>query len=221
MTTPASPQPASHPAPGDDDAADRALVARIRHAGLGSRDAWGDLLARYQRRVFGVCLRMVDDQATAADLTQDALVKVLQGLDSWDGRSKLSTWIYRVTMNVCLSHLRGAKLRTHASLDQPLAASLIRGVSRDNPQPQARPQSRELSPDEGVEHLQRRASVARALASLDPDQRAILVLRDVQGLDYQHIAQALNIAEGTVKSRLFRARLALRTALESAAGPTA
>jgi len=217
MHPPAGP-PAPHP-PTDEDALDRAIVARIREAGLGSRPAWGELLTRYQSRLYGVCLRMVGDRNLAADLTQDAFVKVLQGLDSWDGRSKLSTWMIRVTMNACLSHLRGAKLRNHASLDAPIAGSILRGGSPESADVRAsagsgHAQSRELEPGEGVQREQRRQQVARALSSLEPEQRSVLVLRDVQGLDYQQIAQALGVAEGTVKSRLFRARMALREAIE-------
>lgn len=210
--------PAPHPGT-DDDAIDRAIVARIRRAGLGSRPAWAELLTRYQSRLYGVCLRMVGEPNTAADLTQDAFIKVLQGLETWDGRSKLSTWMIRVTMNVCLSHLRGAKLRAHASLDTSIAGSLMRGgtpedVGDRSSSGSGHAQTRELEPGEGVEREQRRRQVSRALSSLEPEQRSVLVLRDVQGLDYQQIAQVLGVAEGTVKSRLFRARLALREAIE-------
>src|SRR4029077_1267195 len=109
------------------DQLDRALVERIRGAGIGDRAAWGELLARYQDRLYAVCLRMVGDRDAAADLTQDAFVKVIQGLDSWDGRSKLSTWMIRVTMNVCLSHLRSEKLGRDASLGDEGGTPLRRG----------------------------------------------------------------------------------------------
>jgi RNA polymerase sigma-70 factor (ECF subfamily) len=200
------------------DREDRAIVARIRAAGIGDRSAWAELLTRYQDRLFGVCVRMVHDRETAADLTQDAFVKILQGLDSWDGRSRLSTWMIRVTMNVCLSHLRAAKLRRHASLEGEIAASLIRGAG-DNKSPITGgplfASGREPQPGESVQHTEQRRQLLAGLAALDPDQRAIIVLRDVQGLDYDQIGAALGLPVGTVKSRLFRARLALRQLLDN------
>jgi RNA polymerase sigma-70 factor (ECF subfamily) len=199
------------------DREDRALVARIRAAGSGDRRAWGELLTRYQDRLYGVCIRMVTDRETALDLTQDAFVKILQGLDSWDGRSRLSTWMIRVTMNVCLSHLRAAKLRRHASLEGQLSASLVRGAKAGESPITADPafsSGREPQPSEGVQHKEQRRRLLAGLAALDPDQRAIIVLRDVQGLDYDQVGATLGLPVGTVKSRLFRARLALRQLIE-------
>jgi RNA polymerase sigma-70 factor (ECF subfamily) len=119
-------------------------------------------------------------------------------------------------MNVCLSHLRAAKLRKHAALDDGLSPSLVRGVAGgQRVSIFATLADRELGPEEGVQSQDQRRRVLAALAALDPDQRAIIVLRDVQGLDYDQIAAALEVAVGTVKSRLFRARLALRELLES------
>lgn len=215
--------------PPDDDAHDRAIVARIRQSGLTTPEgkaAWSELFLRYQDRLFAICFRMVPNRHTAADLTQDAFVKVLSGLDSYDGRSKLSTWVFRVTMNVCLSHLRAAKLRDHVGLET-IAPSISRAISQESPprsggnigdlgnRPSGIAQDVELPPDLGVERDQRRHRVASALSALDAEQRAILVLRDVQGLDYDQIASVLEVAVGTVKSRLFRARAALRAQLES------
>lgn len=211
-------QPAHQP-PDEGDRIDRALVARIRAEGIGSRAAWGQLLARYQDRLFSICLRMVNNRDLATDLTQDAFVKVLQGLDTWDGRSKLSTWIIRVTMNVCLSHLRAAKHRKTITLNEGFSSSLVRehqsGQMRPNTDP--RLADREPTPDHGVQLQDQRRRVLAALAAIEPEQRAIILLRDVQGLDYDQIAAALEVAVGTVKSRLFRARLALRQHLEAAA----
>lgn len=227
-----APQPTS---PSPDDAREFALLERIRHAGPADRRAWTELVNRYQDRLFAVCFRMVGNRDTAADLTQDAFVKIIQGLESYDGRAKLSTWMIRVAINVCLSHLRGQKLRRHASLDAlggSVAPSLVRGsdpASGTSPQASVKNQTntaqsgllgtREQTPASDVElHAQRRL-VAQALAGIDPDQRAILILRDVQGLEYDQIAAALDVPGGTVKSRLFRARLALREAIEKLEGP--
>lgn len=202
--------------------AERALVQAIRRAGTGpeAREQWSRLVNLYQRRLFAVCLRMVGNPQTAQDLTQDVFVKVIQGLNTWDGRSRLSTWMVRVAMNVCLSHLRAAKVRKTTSLDAgwggtSFAPSLVRsgGASSES----VRTIGGNLAEPAGglsVERDEERRIVASALGELDPDQRAIIVLRDVQGLDYQQIASVLGLEVGTVKSRLFRARLALRNLLE-------
>src|SRR5690606_25535515 len=145
-------------------------VAAIRS---GDPRAWSLLIARYQDRLFAVCLRMVGDRDAAADLTQDAFVKVIQGLGSYDGRSKLSTWLIRVAMNTCLSWTRSQKLRRHASLDgmEGAAGGLAGGGGM---------RWREPGPEQGVELSEQHARVAAALAELNAEQRAILVLRDVQ-----------------------------------------
>ncbi len=202
----------------DSDQLDLADIAAGRTRRSGAAPAWSRLLARYQDRLFGVCLRMLGPSTrarqTAADLTQDAMVKIIQGLGTFDGSAKFSTWAFRVTMNVCLSHLRGEKLRKHASLDGESSDSVsaIRsfGTRPDNPGPDREPDGHSR-----VSHSEQQARVASALGQIDADQRSILVLRDVRGLDYDQIAQVLGVAVGTVKSRLFRARAALREALEA------
>lgn len=223
------PDPTTPPSvlPPDPELAEQELVRRIKHARArtpapsGPRAiadseaaAWTDLLTRYQSRVFAVCFRMVGNRDTAADLAQDALVKVIQGIDSFDARSKLSTWVIRVTMNLCLSHLRSQKLRAHPSLDalSTDARSKIEQSSTD------RATIGEPGPLQDVQLSEQRRIVSDALAALPADQRAILILRDVQGMDYAHVADILGLAVGTVKSRLFRARLALRTQIESQGG---
>lgn len=203
-----------------DDARDLELVRQIRSGGAAERQAWGELVRRYQDRVFAICFRMLGNRESAADLTQDTFVKLIQGVSTFDERSKLSTWLVRIAMNACLSHLRAQKLRRHASLDAALPPSLLRGAgvrSSSGEQPPLSGSIRstgEQTAPQSVEHAERQRFVAAALMSLDPDQRAILLLRDVQDLEYEQIAAVLEIAGGTVKSRLFRARLALREALE-------
>ncbi len=213
MPSPAGPRQPPTPARGGDSPSnpvgawserEAALVSRIRQRGIADREAWNELLAHHQDRLYATCLRMVGPNA-AADLTQDAMVKILQGLDGYDGRSQLSTWMIRVAMNACLSWLRSQKLRRHKSLD--VGSPFVRGLGTSPNQP-------ELSAGQGVERKEAKAALAAALAELPDEQRAILVLRDVHGLEYEQVAGVLEIAVGTVKSRLFRARLALRAGVE-------
>lgn len=193
-----------------EDARERHLVAAAQR---GDQSVWPELIRMYQSRMFGLCLKMVHNRDMAADLTQDAFLKIIKGLDTYDGRSKFSTWAYRITMNVCLSKLRSEKLRRHASLDATgkdadgEAGTASWGASMT--------QERELSPGSGVERQDERRLLSAGLQKLDPEQRAILILRDGRDLDYEQIAETLGIAVGTVKSRLFRARVALREAIEA------
>ncbi|MBL8763296.1 MAG: RNA polymerase sigma factor [Phycisphaerae bacterium] len=225
MPPTSAPQPGSDRRPesplGPDDIEDLRLVRAIR-AGTCTQAAWAQLLGRYQDRLFGICLRMVHNRETAADLAQDALVKVMQGLDTFDDRARLSTWVTRVTINLCLSHLRAQKLRKTVSLD---AIDIGRDSSVPDPTLFGNPpkhgvfHNRELSESSGVQDDEARTTLLVALAALDPEQRAILVLRDVRGLEYEQIAEVLGVAIGTVKSRLFRARVAMRALIESMESP--
>lgn len=182
----------------------------------GDPEAIGTLLRAYQRRMFSVCYRMLRNDEEARDLTQEAMVKVLEGLPSFDARARLSTWIIRVTMNCCLSYLRKRKLRRHASIDAP-PASVGPGM-REGSQPLGGSgmlvDPGEPGPDRRVELGEQREALMRGLDVLDPQMRAILILRDMHDLDYLQIAEVLDKPVGTIKSRLFRARLALRQAME-------
>jgi RNA polymerase sigma-70 factor (ECF subfamily) len=181
----------------------------------GDAGALGELIRAYQRRVYAICCRMVRHPADAADLAQDALVRVIEGLPGYDGRAALSTWIIRVTMNCCISHLRRQKPRRHQSLDELPPDAPIRAARGF--EPGGRP-GREHPPEAGVEREELRAILLEALRQLDPAMRAVLVLRDLQNLDYREIGEVLDIPAGTVKSRLFRARAALRAEAERRQG---
>jgi RNA polymerase sigma-70 factor (ECF subfamily) len=201
------------------------LVDKYRKGGAAGHEALCELVRGYQKRIYSICARMVRHRDDAADLTQEALIKVIEGLPSYNGQSKLSTWVIRVAMNCCLSHIRREKLRAHESLsvggtsdadggmrsDHHAAGASKRGFSASS-------QSREPSPLQRVQQQQNREVILNALAGVDPDMRAILVLRDLQDLDYQQLAEVLEIPIGTVKSRLFRARAALRHEIETRGG---
>jgi RNA polymerase sigma-70 factor (ECF subfamily) len=201
------------PLPADDESLDLKLVEAIRR---GDATAWPTLIARHQDRLFSTCLRMVHNRDLAADLTQDSFVKIIQGLDSFDARAKLSTWMIRITMNVCLSKLRSEKLRRHASLEamkDGTQSNTGSGAGGGGPRGDFE-QDREPASASGVEAHEDQERVLLALRQLDPDQRAVLILCDCRGHSYEQIAEVLGVAVGTVKSRLFRARTALRDIVE-------
>ena len=201
---------------GDADALSEGRMTPLRELQLleahrqGDPDAIGELLRSYQRRIYSVCYRMLGRPEDAADLTQDALVKVFEGLDSYNGKSKLSTWVIRIAMNCCLSHLRREKVRKHGSLEDVASTWGDQGepVKLGNLLP-----SEEPTTEQRVEQVELQSCLLKAFNGLDPESRALLMLRDLNGLDYIQIGEVLDIPVGTVKSRLFRARSALRVAL--------
>ncbi|MCB9838370.1 MAG: RNA polymerase sigma factor [Phycisphaeraceae bacterium] len=197
---------------------DAPLVARARG---GDRAALGELLTGHETMLFAVCVRTLGDREAARDITQDAMVKAIQSLDTFDGRSRFGTWITRIAINACLSHLRKQRLRKHASLDAPAGSGSGRSGRSGGAGGSVRSMGQSLpggepEPGSNVESAETLECLDRAMSRIDPEQRVLLSLRDVRGLDYTQIADALGVPVGTVKSRLFRARAALREAMEEA-----
>ena len=170
----------------------------------GDRSAMGQLLDRYQHRLFNVVLRMVSNREDAADVTQDAMLKIVAHFDEFQGKARLTTWMIRIAMNQSISHLRKRRHRQTQSLDDDGDDGNRKGGARDTAD------DREPGPLERVQQNEMIAHLHRAMDNLDQDFRGVLVLRDIDQMNYQEIAEVLEVPVGTVKSRLFRARLALR-----------
>ncbi len=205
-----------------DPAEEKALIQRVHE---GDRVALGELLRAHQRRLYNVCFRMVSHPDDAAELTQDVLLKVVEKIDGFRGDAKLTTWMTRIAMNASISHLRKRKLRRTVSLNQS-APGHGHGPGPGSPfddngssLAHRLADAREPGPAACVQHHESLDALQRGIASLDDDQRAVLVLRDLEELDYHQIAQTLDLPVGTVKSRLFRARLALREKLNPTPAP--
>jgi RNA polymerase sigma-70 factor (ECF subfamily) len=187
----------------------------------GDASALTVLLRAYQRRIYSICYRMLRNEEDARDASQDCMIKVMEGLPCFDSRARLSTWVIRITINCCISHLRRRKLRGHASLDQPMDTGGLHAGGREEyaaMSGHALLEGGEPRPPERVEKEEARRAVLSALGRLDPSMRAVLILRDMQDLDYVQIAEVLEVPVGTVKSRLFRARAALRDLIEAETG---
>lgn len=182
----------------------------------GDQAALGKLLEFYQGPIYNTCLRMLGNRDDAAEVTQEAMLKIIEHVHDFHGHSDISTWMIRIAMNLAISHLRKRKLRQAASLDGSMQAddqtTALRRELADH---------REPPPDSRVENNEMILNLQQALARLDDDFRAIVVLRDIQEMDYQQIADVLSLPVGTVKSRLFRARLALRHELLRLTGAAA
>ena len=189
-----------------DISEEAALVERCR---TGDRAAFGRLIALYQDRVFNVCLRMCGSHSDAEDYAQEAFIKAMRSIDRFDGRSRFYTWLFRLAVNVTLSGRRKGGREAMWSLDYGRAddRNAGRGSMRD------RLAASDAGPAEQAMMRDEHAKVLAALAELDEDHRAAVILRDVESLDYAEIAEVLGVAVGTVKSRLHRARMELRNRL--------
>lgn len=172
----------------------------IKNAAAGDAAAFETLVERYQKQVYNLALRMVNNESDAEDLAQEAFIRAWRSLGSFQYTSQFSTWLYRLTSNICIDFLRAKKRRKVISLT----------MLRDDEDSQWDLPDTEPLPEQQMIAAEERAALARALASLDPDYRQVLTLRIVNECSYQQISQILGIAEGTVKSRLSRAREQLR-----------
>lgn len=179
-------------------------TAIVRKVLGGDANAFETLVLEYEKNVYNIALRMTGNSEDAADMTQEAFIKAYNSLQSFRGDSKFSVWLYRIVSNVCLDFLRSRNRRPTVSLS-------VEDDDGEDAQLDVADESQ--SPELLLDRKLTRESVRRGLDSLPPDYRQILLLREIQGLSYDEIAQALGLEVGTVKSRIFRARKRLCTFL--------
>ena len=172
-----------------------------------------EFLEKHAPLVYNLALRLVGNASDAEDLAQDALIRALKALPNFRGESSLSTWVYRITVNTWKNRVRSEKRR---GLWKMLPMSLFTGEDEDE-EPPFQDGSKPL--DAGLESDEKGAVVQKALLELDAESRAVVVLREIEGQSYQEIAAALDIPEGTVKSRLSRARETLKGKLQKYVTP--
>jgi RNA polymerase sigma-70 factor (ECF subfamily) len=173
---------------------ERVLISRLRRQDPAAFEL---LVKQHQDRVYDFCLRMLSDREEAFDVTQEIFVSIHQHLEQFRHDAKISTWIFRISRNHCLNRLKYLKRRGRGRSDEYGETSeLAINASVGAPQ----------TPDESLEAARARALVHRAISRLDEDQRSLVVLRDIEGLAYDEIVEITELAEGTVKSRLHRAR---------------
>ena len=179
-------------------------AAIVRKVLGGDTNAFETLVLEYEKNVYNIALRMTGNSEDAADMTQEAFIKAYNSLQAFRGDSKFSVWLYRIVSNVCLDFLRSKNRRPTVSLS-------VEDDDGEDAQLDVADESQ--SPELLLDRKLTRDSVRRGLDSLPPDYRQILLLREIQGLSYDEIAQALSLEVGTVKSRIFRARKRLCTFL--------
>ena len=171
----------------------------------GDQDAFAQLVEANQNKIYTLALRMTGNPEDAADLAQDAFLRAWRALSDFQGESGFSTWLYRLTRNLCIDFLRREK-RRHSIV------SISSLDDEEGPRPTDVP-DRRFTPENELERRELRAAVGRGLAQLSDEHRQVLALREVEGLSYAEIADALGLEVGTVKSRIARARSVLRTIL--------
>ena len=176
----------------------------LKKAAAGSAEAFEQLVLTYQTPIYNLCLRMTGNPEDAADMTQESFLKAWRSLEGFHFESAFSTWLYRLASNTCLDFLRSVKRRKQFSLTMEDADGETQLL--DLPDPAPTPEASLLSAEESF-------LLAAAMRQLDPEQQRILTLRVVNDLSYTEIAAVLDIKEGTVKSRLARARENLRKKL--------
>ena len=184
------------------------LIRRLRRR---DERAFTEMVRAYQDRVFALCIRMLGDRAEAEDVSQEVFVTVFKSIDSFRGDARFSTWLYRVTANHCKNRIKYLARRHHRSkqdIDDTRETDIARPMTDPHPRP-----------DRAAEGAQMERIIRAALTEIDEDHRVVIILRDIEQLSYGEIAEILEVAEGTVKSRLFRARAALKQRIDARFGP--
>ena len=174
---------------------EREIIDRVLS---GDTEAFEALVLEHQNKVYSLALRMVGNEEDARDMAQEAFIRAFSSLTGFRGDSKFSVWLYRLTSNICIDFLRSrAKKRT---------VSMTWTDDEGDDAGELEIADERFSPEEQFDRTSIRESVQRGLDSLSPQYREILVLREINGLSYEEIGRVLGIEEGTVKSRIFRAR---------------
>lgn len=180
----------------------------VAHARDGHEAAYRELIRRYERPVFSLVLRMVRDRQLAEDLSQETFIKALNAIGSYRPEYKFSSWIFKIANNAAIDHLRRRELDTlsldgapHAATPEEIEATALQ-VGDKGETPLEELEARELG-----------SAIERAIAQLRPEYRACILLRHVEGLAYEEIAQSLDLPLGTVKTYIHRARHELRDLL--------
>lgn len=190
------------------DIRDRRLVRRLR---AGDQRAFEELVRLYQHRIFGLMLRMIGNRQEAEDLAQEVFITLHRAIGQYRGEGRFYTWLYRIATNTCknrIKYLRGRNFHRSVPVEETPEAH-----DPGDGGPVIPLQARIAGPEAMTEGARLQAAIQRELAELDPEHRLLIILRDIQGLSYQEILNITGLQEGTLKSRLHRARVALKERL--------
>ena len=184
---------------------ERSLLRRLRER---DERAFRELVTQHRDRVYNICYRMMGNRSEAEDVAQEVFIAVFKTIDTFREESKFSTWLYRVSVNHCknrIKYLARRHDRDRDELDENSAGA--NGAILGNP-------VRAAQPDRALESVQMEEVLREAVNSLDEEHRIVVVLRDIEDLSIEEICEITDLPDGTVKSRLHRARLALRKKLQ-------
>jgi RNA polymerase sigma-70 factor (ECF subfamily) len=186
--------------------AERLLIGRLK---ARDEQAFNEIVRLYGDKVFSLVYRMIGSRAEAEDIAQEVFVTVFKTVDGFRGESKFSTWLLRIAANHCKNRMKYLSRR-------PTAGAGLEGVGEDALADRGTSpvQSRIEAPDVLMEAAEMEALTQAAIAALEEDHRLLIVLRDVEELSYQEIGEITGLAEGTIKSRLHRARMAIKEHLD-------
>ncbi len=187
---------------------DRALILQAR---AGDQRAFRELVRRYQQKVYGIAFGMLRNADDAMDVTQEAFIKVHRYLDNFKGTSSFYTWVYRITVNLSIDHMRKHKKAQVLDFDEAIAHD------EDTPD-EIVPSTTGMNPARNLDRQEMRQMIDTALDTLSPAHRAVILMREVQGLSYKEIAEVTEISIGTVMSRLFHARRRMQVAITEVMG---
>ncbi len=192
------------------DDKERQLVERAQD---GDRQAFQQLVETYQRKVYGICIGMLKDPDDSKDVSQEVFIKVYRYLDKFNFESSFYTWLYRITVNKCIDFIRKQKRKSEVDYDDGI---LREGdVAGDD---ELLPSRLGINPDRVYGRKELRKKMLEALETLTEKHRTILILREVEGLSYEEMAEVLGVSKGTVMSRLYHARRYFQDAVKDYVG---
>lgn len=182
-------------------------IELVKRCQQGDYKAFDELVTRHRGRIYAMIQNMVKNEADAWDLSQEAFLKVWKALPKFEARAQFSTWLYRIAHNVVYDWFRKRKIDTAGELDDQLLDSERIAAGAD-----VAPAA-DFRPDEAMQKSELRQKIDIALQKISPDHREVILLREIQGLEYKEIAETLECSIGTVMSRLFYARKKLQELL--------
>jgi RNA polymerase sigma-70 factor (ECF subfamily) len=191
--------------PAQADVSELDLVKRCQ---AGETEAFDELVTRYRTRIFAMIYNMVHNEQDAWDLAQDSFVKAWKSIKRFRGRSSFYTWIYRIVMNVTIDWLRKKQVKgAGVEFDDAIQLREVNPASKTLPKADPLPYER-------MERTEVRARIDNAITQLSPEHRAVILMKETEGMQYHEIAETLGCSIGTVMSRLFYARKKLQNLLK-------
>lgn len=184
---------------------DQTLVERCKK---GDQTAFRILVERYQSRVYSLAFGMVHDRQDALDVSQEAFIKVHRYLENFQGSASFYTWLYRITYNLCIDHLRRNGRMQTVDYDDRIAREPISDPGNLQPNPTGG------NPGKTIRRKELAKKIQEAIEELPPYHRGVIVMREIEGMSYREIADAMQVSKGTIMSRLHHARQKLQKALE-------